>query len=81
MVLSIRCNLCRRTVHYWAADLVQILGPRHPVERPPWPCGTCRTSDYLDLRCQVLTSTEMRGLTVRRPVRQIVRWQWRDEPM
>lgn len=81
MTLTLHCQLCRRTVHYWAADLVQILGPQHPIGRAPWPCAHCKTSNFLNVRCRVLSVSEMRGLTVRRPVRQVVRWVWRDEAM
>lgn len=79
MILSLHCDLCQRTVHYWAADLVKILGPDHPIGRPPWPCAKCKTSDFLNVRCQVMSTSEMQGLTVRRPVRQVVTWIWRNE--
>jgi hypothetical protein len=79
MIITMRCSLCRRDVHYWAADLVKVLGPNHQVHVPPWPCSKCRRIDFVQMRWQVATKQLLDGLTVRRPVRQITKWLWRDE--
>ena len=78
MLISVRCPLCRRQVHFWATDLVKVLGPDHRLDRPPFPCARCKTTE-LDVRWRVPSASERSGLTVRRPLRQVVRWIWRDE--
>jgi hypothetical protein len=79
MILTIKCDLCRRSVHFWAADLVKILGPHYPLSKPPWLCSQCRTADYLHVRYKVWTFDELRNVTVRRPVKKITKWVWRNE--
>lgn len=80
MLIEVSCNACRRRVNYWAADLVDVLGPDHEVHRPPFPCSKCRTIEYLNVRWHVPSSSELEaGLTVRRPVKQVVKWIWRNE--
>ena len=82
MVLVVRCGGCRRTVTYWAEDLVQVLGPRHQAHVPPWNCGRCRSREFMAMRWSLPGAEEMaQGLTVRRPVRKIVKWIWRDEKL
>lgn len=78
MMITLRCNHCRRSVNYWAADLVQVVGD-HQVHIPPWPCGRCGTRDFLHVSWEVPTTTTLNGLTVRRPVSKIEKWIWRDE--
>ena len=78
-LLRIKCNLCRRSANYWAHDLVQVVGPRHEVHVPPFPCSHCNTSEFLQIELAVPSARELQSLTVRRPVRQVVRWLWRDE--
>jgi hypothetical protein len=79
MLLTVRCNLCRRRAHFWAADLVTVLGANASATKAPFPCGHCGTAEFLDLRWRVPSPSELAGLTVRRPVKQVVRWTWRDE--
>lgn len=80
MLITVRCNRCRRQTHYWAADLIEVLGWNHEVHVPPWPCSKCRSSELVDVRWQI-PSAEMlaAGLTIRRPVKKIEKWLWRDE--
>lgn len=78
MLISVRCPLCRRTVNYWAADLVRVLGRNYPLHRAPFPCSRCKTSE-LYVSWKVPGPADLNDLTVRRPVRQVVRWIWRDE--
>lgn len=77
-LITLRCGLCRRKAHFWAADLVQVVGD-HQLHVPPFPCGQCRTADYIDVTWTIPDQSMLRGLTVRRPVRKIERWLWRDE--
>lgn len=80
VLITVRCPFCRRKIHYWAADLVNVLGPDHPLHLAPFPCSRCKTTE-LDVRWKVPAASDLSGLTVRRPVRQVVRWIWRNETM
>lgn len=75
MVLELKCNGCHRKVTYLALDLLAVCGPRHPVHVPPWPCGKCRTSEYVSVRARVPYLEEYGRLPIRRPVGQV--WKWR----
>lgn len=79
MIMTVKCDMCRRTVHFWASDLVQILGAHHPLSKPPWLCSKCKTADYMHVRCKVWSTNSLQGLIIRRPVRKVTRWIWRDE--
>jgi len=78
MVLSLKCGTCGRVVHYWAADLVQALGPLYRISRPPWACR-CKASEGAVVKWFVPGPSALQGLTVRRPVKKIEKWVWRDE--
>ncbi|AVO36579.1 hypothetical protein [Pukyongiella litopenaei] len=78
MLITVKCPGCRRRVNYWAADLVQVLGPEHQLHEPPFPCSRCRTRE-VDVSWSIPSPRDLQGLTVRRPVRQVVKWIWRDE--
>lgn len=81
MLMVMRCDLCGRTVNYWAEDLAKVIDdPFHEAHVPPWGCGQCGTIDYMSIRWHLPSAQELAaGLTVRRPVRQVVKWIWRDE--
>lgn len=81
MMVIMRCHSCRRQVRYWAEDLAKVIeDPFHQAHIPPWGCARCGTSEYMAMRWYVPSASELQqGLTVRRPVRQIVKWIWRDE--
>lgn len=78
MLITIRCNGCRRMTHFWAADLYQVLGD-HQLHVPPWPCSRCRSTEGIDVTWSIPGADKLNGLTVRRPVRKIEKWLWRDE--
>ncbi len=78
MLITVRCPFCRRVVNFWAADLVKVLGPDHELHVPPFPCSRCRTRE-LDVRWRIPSAADLQGLTIRRPVRKVERWQWRNE--
>lgn len=79
MLITMRCNACHRVTHFWAVDLVKVLGGNHQAHIPPWPCSRCRTAEFINMTWIVPSSLMLDGLTVRRPVRKIERWIWRDE--
>lgn len=81
MLITMRCNSCRRQVVFWAEDLDRVLeGKFHEAHKPIWPCSKCRTIEYMQMGWSVPAASEIAaGLTVRRPVRKITKWIWRDE--
>lgn len=81
MMITLKCGLCQRIARYWAADLVQVVGPLHPAQVPPWPCSKCKTMEFLTLRCEVPSAAALAEgkIFVRRPVKQVLRWIWRSE--
>lgn len=81
MMISMKCALCRREVNYWAHDLIQVLGPEALVDHAPWPCSRCSAPDMLSVRCVVPSASDIAtgNIIVRRPVKQVLRWIWRDE--
>lgn len=79
MLITLRCGMCGARANFWAADLVRVLGWDHELHLPPFPCSRCRTAEYVSVRASLPSAGERQSLTVRRPVRQVVRWIWRDE--
>lgn len=80
MLMTVYCGGCRRRVHYWASDLMQVLDRFHEAHDPPWPCSRCRSREYLAMTWHVPSAAELaNGLTVRRPVKKIEKWIWRNE--
>ena len=80
MMFEVRCGLCRRIVNYWAADLVKVAGRHHESHVPPFLCSKCGTREYLNISTKKPSACELQnGLTVRRPIRKIEKWLWRNE--
>lgn len=80
MLLTLTCRLCRRRVNFWAADLIKVLPPFHLAHIPPFGCSRCGTSEHVDYEWTIPNAAQLAaGLTVRRPVRQVLRWIWADE--
>lgn len=79
MLITLRCHGCRRSASYWAADLVEVVGGRHPLPRTPFSCSRGCHPDMMSVRWHVPPASERGTLTVRRPVRQVKVWVWRNE--
>ncbi len=80
MLLTVKCTGCGRFARFWAKDLVEVLGPDHQAHIPPFPCARCRTKEWINWSWSVPSAPELAaGLTVRRPVRKVTRWIWRNE--
>lgn len=80
MMIVMRCNGCRREVRYWAKDLLLVLDFFHEAHVPPWPCSRCRTAEYMRMWWVLPSAADLQaGITVRRPVKQVTKWLWRDE--
>jgi len=78
-LVMLRCKHCRRSVYFWAADLVKVLGPHHPADRPPWPCSICGQIEFVEISAMHPTGRMLSEITIRRPVHQVTRWIWRNE--
>jgi hypothetical protein len=80
-IVVIRCALCRRVVNYLAADLCTLLDPHLDARGAHFPCGKCRTREYLQVKLRVPAPGDFGSLMVRRPagLRQIR--IWRDLPL
>ncbi len=79
MIITMRCNGCRRSVHFWASDLVKVVGNDHQLHIAPWPCARCKSTESISVSWRVPSPDFLNGLTIRRPVRQVVKWLWRNE--
>lgn len=80
LLLTMKCGLCGRKAHYWATDLLRVVGPQHQAHIAPFACAKCRTKEYIDLWWTKPSAADLQaGLTVRRPVRKITKWIWRNE--
>lgn len=75
-LVVVTCALCKRCVHYLAADLVEIgLGDR-PALVPFWPCSRCRTAEFVSVKVRLPAPGDLGVLKVRRPARlQVVKWR------
>jgi hypothetical protein len=78
-MLILHCELCKGSANYWAHDLVLVVGPLHIVHVPPFPCSRCGTCDYVSVNCTLPPASELAKITVRRPVKQVAKWIWRNE--
>ena len=81
MVITLKCHLCRSKVSYLAADLVEVVGPEHEVHVPPFICSRCKVADSMAVSWTVVPPSQLDGLVVRRPVRRVTRWIWRNEQL
>lgn len=79
MMITLRCPVCRRSVHFWASDLLVVLDPDHEMYRPPFSCSKCRTPE-IDVRWRIPSAAELADITVRRPVKKIEKWIWKNGP-
>jgi len=75
-----RCLLCRRTVSYLAADLVEIYnGELYVADLFGGCCPHCRSGDFWSVRERYLTSDDVGHLRIRRPAGVRTIQLWRDE--
>ncbi|MFS4583773.1 hypothetical protein [Phaeobacter sp. C3_T13_0] len=66
-LVVLRCTLCRRCVHYLANDLAEVVGDKHPVHIPPFPCSKCRTAEHVTITCRSPHPGDLGQIMVRRP--------------
>jgi hypothetical protein len=81
LLLSLRCTRCRRRpVIFVAADLVQVLDPGLDCfSPPPFPCSSCGTDRYIEVKARPQEEAAIGKLAVRRlaGIRHVP--VWRDE--
>lgn len=72
-----KCTQCRRVVRFLASDLVEIKGPAWDPHIPPFPCGKCKTADYVFVQIVIPLPGDYGSLEVRRPgpVRTTQTWR------
>ena len=77
-LIVVRCNLCRRTVHYLASDLVEVFGGEVEARRPPISCSKCKSDDYIRCKPRLPEIGDYGSLVVRRPVGVKMTRIWKD---
>jgi hypothetical protein len=77
-LIVVHCGLCRRTVYYLASDLVKLYNPQWPALAPLFECGTCRTGEFLSVRCTSPSPGDYGHLVVRRPMDVVKIQKWRN---
>lgn len=80
-IISVRCNLCRKVVHYLATDLVLVLNPARPVDTPPFACSRCGTADYVDVKIKTASTADYCHLVIRRLLRMRKVPEWGNRPL
>ncbi|SMX31961.1 hypothetical protein COL8621_00665 [Actibacterium lipolyticum] len=67
-LMILRCRLCRRCVHFLAADLVEVVEASHPCHIAPFGCSKCGSCDYVDIQWRSPAPGDIGTLLIRRPV-------------
>ncbi|WP_417311021.1 hypothetical protein [Devosia sp.] len=76
-LMVLRCNLCRRSATYLAADLAALLGPHRDALTPPFACSGCGKTRYIRVTLRPPDAGDWGRLTVRRPgpIRRTQTWR------
>jgi hypothetical protein len=76
-LIIVRCATCRRMMRYLATDLVTLLDPNLPADRPPFPCSKCSSAARMSVRVHTPELGDYGHLIVRRPgpIRRIRTWR------
>lgn len=77
-IYVVRCNLCRRTSHFLARDLVKVYGAGHSAHGVFSVCSKCGKSDYLHVSTRLPGAEDEGLLMVRRPKLVRIEWKWSD---
>lgn len=76
-LMVVRCNLCRKTENYLAADLAKVMGGAQKAFNAFEHCPHCGNPRWLRVDIRLPTYQDDGKLKIRRPVRR-ARWYWRD---
>ena len=74
-LIIVTCRYCRKCTHYWAMDLLTVLGAR-PALDPPFLCSKFGRTPAVDQRSP--TPGDIGVLILRRPLKSSVVWTWQD---
>ena len=78
MLVVVKCNRCRRCIHYLASDLAEVLGTNWPALDPPLRCGKCKTAELMKITLRQIHAGDIGLLVVRRPGKPRVVRDWKD---
>ena len=76
-VVICRCTGCRRTIHYLASDLCEVLSGDLDALYAPFPCSKCKTRDYIFVSLRLPAAGDYGHLLIRRPGPVKVTQTWR----
>lgn len=76
-IVRVHCNLCRRTMHFYAADLAQVYDPEMLAHEWRPACSQCGKSDWVSVRSRFPGPDDVGRTIMRRPdgIRQIQLWK------
>lgn len=77
MLLVVKCNCCRRTTHYLATDLIELLGQDRAALDAPFECSRCGTREYMRVSLRSPEGGDYGHLLVRRPAGVVLIQKWR----
>lgn len=77
LLLVVRCNGCRRTLHFLPSDLADLLGRDRPADEPPFACTRCETRAMMRVSLRLPEAGDYGHLLVRRPAEIVEIQKWR----
>lgn len=77
--IRVHCNLCRRTLHFFCTDLVEIYDPDMLAHEFRPPCSKCRKSDWVSVRSFFPGPDDVGRIMMRRPAGVRTTQLWRSE--
>ena len=72
-----KCPSCRRTLHYLASDIAELLGGDWDAAQPPFPCSRCGSDRNMFVAMRLPLPGDYGHLQVRRPgpIRKTQTWR------
>lgn len=77
-IFVVRCHLCRKTEHYLATDMVNVMGAGRRAVHVFQTCPHCGKSEYLRVETRLPLDSDKGKLRLRRPVSYRISWSWAD---
>lgn len=77
VLIRLNCSLCRKSLYFLPADLVKILGPDHPIHKPPFDCSGCGGKQYMKVKTHSPSKGDYGHLPIRRlgPIKTVYTWK------
>lgn len=76
-LVTYKCGCCHRLVRFLAEDLSRLYGPLNLALEPLFPCGKCKSWDYLRVDVVAPREGDFGHLEVRRPGRVRIIQPWK----